>query len=221
MREWIFRRPRFLSRQENGREEQVLWQPGQWKQLVSPLLILAGVTIGGALAAWNNHDANSFFRHYTQEVLARHNNGFLSVLADSFLSSMGILTILALMGTCCFGAPLICVTLLLRSISMGSLTAGLYEAWGIRGIAANLVLLLGPALIQFWAFTDMTNSVLDTSRTLFLENCMRRNLVTRSDIKMQQMGRRYLFNGFILLGAAALEALLAALFGALFAGIAV
>ena len=207
----VLHRPRFWARSRT-------WHPGKevrehpWTEAVPLLVILTGVTLGGALAAWGVSREDPFFLAFAQAVLVQYGAGEGAVFRGSFLPSIGITALIALCGSSCAGAPLAGGILLLRGIAAGCVTAGLYGVFGLQGLAAGLVLRFVPTMLQFWALTGMTNSALSCSRALFLEQVMHRSCVPPSAVKLQQLGRRLTISGLWMLAAAALETLLAAVF---------
>lgn len=207
----VLSRPRFMPRRQGMRHTALrrlcprpAWAPAA--------LLLGGVTLGGALAAWGMQRQEAFFSSYVQLVLQQHGAGVLGVFSYAFLPSFALLAGMALLGSSCLGAPFVCALLTVRGMSAGCLTAGLFAALGARGLAACFILLLAPTLVQFCALAQTANSALVCSCALFEEQILHRSKKAAASMYLPGLGRCFLQAGMAMLAAAALEALLAAVF---------
>ena len=216
MRGLVIGRPGFAARSRGVRDPLFRWEPKHWREAIPLTVLLAGVTIGGGAAAWGLQNSDVFFLYYTQQILEQHGLGFLQVAAASFLASLALTGLVALLGTCCLGQPFIYGALLLRGVAAGCLTAGMYGQMGMRGMLANLVLLLLPTLLLFWLLLRVAKSALSASRALFATQCLQRQCAAPPAVKIQRLGRLFLQAGVGLLFVAVLEALLALVFSPVF-----
>ena len=111
------------------------------------LLFILGIAAGtfsfSALKPLQNYSA-VFIERFVSD---REGSAFFKILLDSFMHSMLMLMIIFTLGTSMLGVVLAPLSLTVRGVLYGGVTAMLYSEYGVKGIAFNAVLVLPSAII--------------------------------------------------------------------------
>lgn len=176
--------------------------------------LLAGVALGSFCLAGTG-EQSPYFSYFAQQYLNLYQaTSFYDLFAASFFAPLLLQSALLFCAASCFGGPVAALLLVFRGIGFGGVSAYLYQLWGLRGMAANLVMFLLPALIQCLLHWWMAGVAWRSSASLFRLHCRAQagNLPT----SVQEPLRVYLFSSAGLLIAAALQAGLSLLFSVVF-----
>lgn len=85
--------------------------------------------------------------YITEYITLRQNSSFGGIFLDSLLESLSILFLFFLLGASLFGVITVPSAVLLKGMLQGGVTAYLYSAHGLRGIAFNAIILIPSTLV--------------------------------------------------------------------------
>ncbi len=112
------------------------------------LFMLAGITIGifteSKFSLLSNY-ADTYIKSFISD---RTDETFFSITSKAFMSSMLALLIVFAAGTSMLGVIIVPLTVTFRCLLYGAISAYLYSAFSVKGIAFNAVLII-PSVIIF------------------------------------------------------------------------
>ena len=85
--------------------------------------------------------------YITEYIAMRSNSTFVSVFFHSLFEFLSLLFILFLLGASLFGVVTVPSAVLIKGVLQGGVTAYLYSAYSLKGIAFNAVIIIPPILI--------------------------------------------------------------------------
>lgn len=210
MREFRKLRPMPLYRTRSAHPVTGRMTSSGWKLVGLSCTLLAGVAFGSIfpyLAESNRY--LSYFAH--QYLVGNHGGGFSSVASGSFFSAMMLQAVVLFFSFSCIGAPVLLCIPFLRGIAIGCISAFLYTEMGSRGLAANMILLWIPEVLQAACLLFFVLAALNTSISLFQSNFLSKT-PNSAGPKVSRCLRCFVFSSLGLLLASVIEGLLAAIF---------
>lgn len=183
--------------------------------LLLSLALLAGLLCGSLWLAGAQGQTAKYLSYFAQQYLRRYKAGeFWPAFTVAYLSAFLLLGLVLFLSFSCLGAPLIFCAPLCKGIALGCISAYLYTQWGLRGMAANLLLLFIPELAKVGGLLLLSVRALDASVGLFKLNCVQQ--APGAAAKMSRSLRSFVAAASLTLAASLLQAALTAVFGPVF-----
>ena len=178
--------------------------------------LLAGVLLGSVcqVTAESSRYATYFVRQYLNGI---HGGGFTATVSGTFLSSMTMQAVVLFFSLSCIGAPVLLCLPFLRGVSIGCVSAYLYNEMGSRGLLANLILLWIPEVLRALLLIFFVSIALDTSVSLFRLNFLARS--PSPDIGIKRCLHSFVLISFGMLLVSMLEGVLDAVFAPVLLGL--